>query len=555
MKKLVCLLLCIVLLSLICSATDYDGYVVKLSDNMAHKLSQNLSVYSDAYLLEELDDSGVVKLVADELENVTEISSDHLLVMAEDETALDELISLGIVDGYEKNIYYELLGYEVSSNPYYQNQKWYLDYINASFAWNAGIFGNDVIVAVIDSGVNPHSDIKKNLLQGKNFIDVESLGETYTLDNSDHGTRVAGIIAAECNNLASVGISFKTKILPLKVTEGSKLSLVDAISAIYYAVEQGCDVINLSFGSEDGDSQALKNAINAAISNNIIVVAAAGNSALEGNPLIYPACYSNVISVSNAKKNASGTSLVVSDSSQRNSFVDIAAPGTGIYTLTNTDGVSDSKSGTSFACPVISSVAALAKSVNPYISQSQFEELLKASADSSYLSSSGQDATAWGAGLVDIESFLKHLLSDKKCYVSENVTVSGESFVYLTNLSDVEAIQDCTVIISERDSANNLNVEYLKCSLSPGESLEISLSDNGFSSAANVRVIYDRVPGDVNGDEVVSVRDASVILRYLAGYDVAADVSMMDVNGDGVISVRDAAAILRFCAGYNVELH
>ena len=85
--------------------------------------------------------------------------------------------------------------------------------------------------------------------------------------------------------------------------------------------------------------------------------------------------------------------------------------------------------------------------------------------------------------------------------------------------------------------------------------MEISLSDNGFSSAANVRVIYDRVPGDVNGDEVVSVRDASVILRYLAGYDVAADVSMMDVNGDGVISVRDAAAILRFCAGYNVELH
>ena len=60
---------------------------------------------------------------------------------------------------------------------------------------------------------------------------------------------------------------------------------------------------------------------------------------------------------------------------------------------------------------------------------------------------------------------------------------------------------------------------------------------------------------DINGDENTSVRDASTILRYLAGYEVDADISKMDVNGDGKVSVRDASAILRYLAGYDVTLN
>lgn len=552
MRKVFCILFAVLVLSSVCFAADFDGYIVKIADNTASRLFDTNSVFSGVSLFGELDDSDVVDIIVDEFSDVSEINSKHMLVKAEDETTLQMLIDLGIVESYEENVYLELFDYDVTANPNYENQKWYLDYINADYAWNAGVFGNDVIVAVIDSGVCAHNDIKKNLLPGKNFYEVENYGESYTDDNSDHGTRVAGIIAAECNSLSTVGVSFKSKILPLKVTDGKELTMDRVVAAIYYAVKSGCDVINLSLGGKSGSAE-LKAAVDYAISNNVIVVAAAGNTALSGNEPMYPASFDEVVSVANAMMN--GTQLTINESSQKNTFIDIAAPGTKLHTLTNSNSVDNNKSGTSFSCPVISAVAALAKSVKPDLAQSQFEDLLKASANSSYIAASGLDSTAWGAGFVDIKTFLQYLLADDKYYLSENISVNDEVSAYITNLSDSSAINNCTIIVSERDLDGALNVEYLNYSIAPSTSVEISLSKLGFSADASLRVVLDRIPGDVNGDGTVGVRDASVILRYLAGYNVVADVSMMDVNGDDNISVRDASAILRFCAGYNVDLH
>ena len=551
MKKLLVFLLILLSVSTVCLAEDYNGYIVKITENAAYKLSSSLP-YGSASLMSDMTDSEVVEMIANETPTIEEINSEHMLVKALDDDTLEELVSLGIVESYEKNFYLELCGaYDVTQNANYSDQEWYLDYINADFAWDAGIYGsNDVLVAVIDSGVYAHDDLKRNLLEGKNYVDTDIYGTTDTHDYADHGTHVASIIASECNNLATVGIAFKSKIVPFRVTTSDKLELSYAVDAIYDAVKLNCDVINLSFGSVN-DSQKLEEAINYAISKNVIVVAAAGNYGDTG--YYYPASYENVVSVANAQKN--GDSLEIKSTSQRNDKVDIASVGTGVYSVSNTGAVSG-VSGTSFSCPMVSAVAALAKSVNRNISQSEFESLIKSSADDSYIAASGQDFTAWGAGLLDIKEFFLQMFEGDKTFVSNKFTLNGDTLVYVTNLSDTEAIEKGFVILSEYDAEGILvKSESFPVSIAAGENKAFSITGNGFSSSAAVRVVSGYLPGDVNGDGEVSIRDASAILKYKANQVVSVVEDALDANGDGEVNIRDASAILRFCAGDNVELY
>ena len=549
MKRLLLLVSVALLLCMSCFAADFDGYVVKIKDNTIEHLSY-ASLFSGASLMSELDDSEVVELIADEFESADVINSEHMLMKVDSMEVLQELIDLGIIEDYEEDRYLYLFDYVPENSPNYSDQQWYLDAINADFAWDAGIYGNEVKVAVIDSGVNAHDDIKRNIIPGKNY--VSGFAETYTDDNSNHGTSVASIIASECNNLATVGISFKTKIIPLKVTNDSTLKVSLAVDAIYDAVDiYECDVINLSFG-DTAHSTSLYNAIKYAIDNNVIVVAAAGNWGNTYTGYVYPASYPEVVSVANVQKTSNGFSI--KDSSQKNDMVDIAAPGTSVSTMLNSGNVG-LQSGTSFSCPMVSATAALAKSIDPDMAQSEFEALVKASANKSYIASSGQDSNAWGAGMLDIESLFRTMYKSEKCLVSKNIIINDEAVVYITNLSETAPLGGCTVIITEYDLDGGLVSKSIPLTLSAGQNYRLSLTDNGFSSAAQINVVCDHIPGDVNGDGEVSLRDASVIMRKLAGYDVIAVEAALDVNGDGEFSLRDASVILRYLAGYDVVLN
>ena len=545
MKKILVALIAVLSLTAVCYSAEYDGYVVTISNNTATLLSENISMFSNAMLASDLTDSETVELIADEIDSVKEIDSEHMLVKVDDMSTLEELISLGIVDTYEKNIYLELHGYDVTLNEYYDNQKWYLDMINADFAWNAGVFGSDVLVGVIDSGVSTHSDLIEgiNVHPGKNY--VEGSDEKDTNDEHYHGTFVSSLIASRCNSFGIVGVAFKSKIVPLKVTNEKELTLDYAIAAIYDAVRTfECDVINLSFGVST-ESKVLRDAVDYAINNNVIVVASAGNHANSGYE--YPAAFDEVISVANAQQNG-----FISSSSQRNDKVDIAAPGSNIASLSN-KGVLMTQSGTSFSAPMVSAAAALAKSINPDISQQEFESLLKLSADSSYLSSSGQGTTAWGAGMLDIEALIKLMLSGENCYVSKPYTVENNTFVNVTNLSDTDAFDDCVVTIIEYNSDGSVKKSMnLTVDIAASDTIEIPLTQYGFSSLVEVKTSYDRIPGDINGDKSITVRDASIILRFCAGYTVDVPESIMDVDGSGAVTVKDASLILRYCAEYDV---
>lgn len=550
MRKLLFLILVATLLAVSCFAQDYNGYIVRIADDTMSLLGSNFAEFSGASLMGEMDDSEVVEQISEEFDSIKEINSEHMLVKAADDETLEMLMEMGIVESYEKDYFLELHGYDVTQNANYDDQAWYLGCINADFAWNAGIFGDEVRVAVIDSGVYPHKDIENNLIKGKNYVNESTPDDT--TDNVGHGTSVAGIIASRCNDLATVGIAFKTKIVPLKVTDNKELSMSLAVQAIYDAVDvYNCDVINMSFG-DTNKSATLEGAVMYAINHGVIAVASAGNHGDTG--YMYPASFDDVVSVANASRN--GDSFLIKSTSQRNDRVDVAAPGTDITALSTSGGVTD-VSGTSFSAPMVAAVASLAKSVNPNIGQSEFQSLIKQSANSTYLTTSGQDETAWGAGLLDVKAFFKLMLAGKDCYVSDNIIIDDEVFVYITNLSDTKRIEDCTVVISERDSTGAIiKTENISKALDVSQSLEISLTELGYSSLAAVRVVVDHMPGDVNGDGEITTMDVMAILKYIAKYpDDSTIESALDVSGDGEVSTLDVMTLLRYLAGYPVDLH
>ncbi len=541
------------LLNLAVFATDFSGYIVNVKSDTLSNLN-DMSMFSQGVLMSDISDKDVTGIIADEVDGVTEIFSDRLLLKAENEAVLNVLVTLGIVEAYEPDYIAELYGYDYSTNPSYSNQKWVYDVINADFARKAGIFGEGVRVGVVDSGVYNHSDFEGNIVEGYNFVD----NNADTGDEYFHGTMAAGIIAARSNNTAIVGLAHKSKIVPLKVAKQKSFSISAAITAINKAVSEfDCDVINLSFGITDY-SVNLKNAVDDAISKGAIVVAAAGNgggsSNSSNNNYTYPAAYDEVISVANVS-NVGGV-MKIFNTSQVNDKIDIAAPGTSVVSLSNFGNGTITSTGTSFSAPLVSAVAALAKSINPNITQSQFASYLDRTADSSYLSET-QGSNYWGKGMLNVEKLLKSVLSDtgKKIYVSPvDTDTNGRKSVYISN-TQKSVITDFALVADEYSGSRLSAFKVIpQSSLNSFDSREIYVHTYGFSNKANVKVVADRIPGDINGDGEINVKDVTRLMQLRAGWTVDVVNSNLDVNGDGSITVNDATRLMQYLAGWVVAI-
>ena len=248
-------------------------------------------------------------------------------------------------------------------NDTYRSQQWALNALKAESV-HQSTKGSGVTVAVIDTGVkSSHSDLSGNVLSGVDYV----APGTSANDENGHGTHVAGIIAALQNNSRGIaGMAPKSKILPVRVLDknGSGTS-ANVAKGILYASSHGAKVINLSLGSNQ-QSTAMQSAVADAISKNVLVVAAAGNSgcSLLGGGTEYPAAYPGVVAAAALTQSLSRASY-----SSCGSWVDVAAPGDRIIsTMINSSvglGCSSSAnyctlSGTSFAAPYVSATAALA---------------------------------------------------------------------------------------------------------------------------------------------------------------------------------------------------
>ena len=251
--------------------------------------------------------------------------------------------------------------------------------INVTKVWEKTKGNNNIIVAVIDTGVDyNHPDLKNNIWKStreipNNGIDDDRngyiddiYGWNFASENNDvsdhdsHGTHVAGIIAASNNDIGMVGVAPNVKIMPLNVFRGRAGSASSIIKAIVYAKTNGASIVNMSLTTA-GYDQSLRDTM--AYASDIIFVSAAGNNSQSNNIYPkYPANYDlpNNISVASIDQNGDLSSF----SNYGSTTVHLAAPGDRIYsTLPN--GKYGYKSGTSMATPYITGVSALIKSVYP----------------------------------------------------------------------------------------------------------------------------------------------------------------------------------------------
>jgi subtilisin family serine protease len=289
------------------------------------------------------------------------------------------------------------------SNPYYGKQ-WYLNQDNAFAAWQSPPLFSSVKVAIVDSGVDCGlPDFNGQIAASKSFV-----GGSACMDTQGHGTIVAGEIAGTLDSAGVVGLAYSSQLLVAKVVASDgTIPLKAEASAIRWAVNQGASVINLSFGgvrdpltpSLDTYSKVEAEAVAYAVRNGAVVVAAVGNAdeayATPWEYASWPSALPHVLGVGALTKSGN-----VPEFSDRDStFVDLAAPGVGIFStfpvnLTSKQpncqpqGYTDCATGdyhrpegTSFAAPQVSAAAAVLLGLDPTLTSSQVTTLLERQAD------------------------------------------------------------------------------------------------------------------------------------------------------------------------------
>ena len=356
--------------------------------------------------LPHVEDQIVVKIDPQNLSEVRQALTDLGINLAEDSESIESLDSLILnvdasqinavltalqnnkgVEFAEPNYLVTLAG--TPNDPEFPNQP-NLNVIQVPQSWDALPDMPQVLVAVIDTGVDvTHPDLVNSIWQNSgetgtdaagadkksNGVDDDNngyvddwqgwnvtAGNNRVSDDQGHGTHLAGIIGAEKNNgVGMAGIAPNARIMPVKVLDSNGVgSHAQAAEGIVYAVDMGARIINLGFGGL-GSSDLLFNAIGYALSQNVLVVAAGGNSG--SNTTYYPAGYPGVLAVSAVDNNFNAASL-----SSFGSHINISAPGVSI-TSTFPGGGYIAASGTSMSSAHVSGVAALLAG-NPQFTES-----------------------------------------------------------------------------------------------------------------------------------------------------------------------------------------
>jgi thermitase len=232
-------------------------------------------------------------------------------------------------------------------DPYFDLQ-WGLIKVEAPQAWEVTTGSPSINIAILDTGVDlDHPDLADKLISSVDFSDSASVDDVF-----GHGTHVAGIAAAITNNgIGVAGLGYCSNIMNVKVLGDYGSGTYSGIaSGIIWATDNGAEIINMSLGGSS-NSSTLEDAINYAWSKGVVLVAAAGNN---GNTMpMYPAHYNNCIAV--AATTADDTRR---STSSYGDWVDVAAPGAGIYSTFKNNGYGY-MSGTSMASPHVAGLAAL----------------------------------------------------------------------------------------------------------------------------------------------------------------------------------------------------
>lgn len=371
--------------------SEFDGFIYKLREDVTKKEVKEMETAID-----ELGENPAAGEVAPVI--------DKELYTADSIETIEEVAGADMIEYIEPDYTISLMG---TNDPYYETKGWFLEMIKVPYVWEKGEFGEDITVAVLDSGVMMNHPDFENTKFTDPFNAIND--STDVTDSVGHGTGMAGIIAASYNNKKGLtGIMPQATIMPVKAVDGiTSGTYSKVIKGINYAADHGADVINISLG-DTFDSTALNEACDQAAAKGVILVAAAGNDG--ENNLYYPASYSSVVSVGSIEQDGEH-----SDFSTYNEYVDAVAPGRGILipSKSGTKVGYYSMTGTSAAAPQVAAMAAMVKKVDRSVDSTGFRDILKCSCIDK--GKTGRDDD-FGYGLIDLDRAYRYMTETFSMY-------------------------------------------------------------------------------------------------------------------------------------------
>ncbi|MEA3449397.1 MAG: S8 family serine peptidase [Patescibacteria group bacterium] len=460
----------------------------------------------------------------------------------------------------------------IPSDTYFSNQ-WYLKKIQAPSAWDINYSSQEIVIAVIDSGVQiDHPDLKDNIwrnngeilgnnidddqngyiddVNGWDFVnnlpDSESKFNEYTENGILHGTIVAGVIAAAGNNGVGItGLTWNAQLMSLKaLNDKGEGDTRDIIRAIDYATNNGADIINLSFVGY-GYSQSLNDAIRRAYNSGIIIVAAAGNEQGDSSGLntdeipLYPACHDGnfgenmVIGVSATDALDQKTDF----SGYGGECIDISAPGVSFFSTTvyaperSTENNIYNKyydgywSGTSMATPIISGSIALIAATNPSLSREEIISFLLDSSDNinrlnpNYINQ-------LGAGRVNLYKALtdaKQALDSKKTRLLIGPYSENNSTVQIVNKKGEKEFEFLAYGKNFKGRANIASGDV------DGDGIDEIITGAGPNGGPQVRIFNNK--GILQGQ----------FFAYSPFFRGGVEIACADIDGDGIDEIITGA--------------
>ncbi len=466
----------------------------------------------------------------------------------------------------------------IPNDPEY-GKLWYLPQINAPGAWDQGTGSEDVIVAVLDTGVDlDNPDLKDNIwvntleipgngidddrnsyiddVHGWNFVDGSNdpnpqlgLGATYT--GMNHGTVVAGIIGAVGNNnLDGAGVAWRVRIMPLRVLDSRGTgNAANVEQAIDYAIKNGAKILNLSFvGSEK--SITLDRAIERAYSAGILIVVAAGNFSTNGSngidmdviPL-YPAC----------SDGPSGENWVLAVAAldtldQKLAFsnygrcVDIAAPGIGIYNAQYQNqaeaeyasSFGGSWRGTSMAAPQVSGAAALLRSIDVSFTNTEIRDLLISNSspvDSVNPSFRGK----LGNGRLDVGAAMRAAIASRTSLGTRTAVPTSESRYVVAPAS--KSVSEVRVM------ARDGSVQESFLAYAPGFKGGVSVAVGDLDGDGSEEIVTGAGAGGGPHIRIFSTNGTPLtnFFAFETSYRGGVRVAVLDYNGDGIKEIAVAS--------------
>lgn len=355
-------------------------------------------------------------------------------------TMVDELKKDPSVEDAQVDYYARAL---VTPNDTFFKGLWGLKMINCDKAWDLTKGSAEVVVAIVDTGVDlNHPDLKDKLLAGFDMVNLTDVpaeegcvweGDFSTRDDdpddeNGHGTHCAGIAAGIPDNGQGIaGVAWNCRILPVRVlanircTEGGQSYVTgsgvfsDIADGIIWAADHGAHVISLSLGGyvekTMPEPEPMKSALDYAVAKGCVIAAAMGNDGanLDDEAVYnYPSRYGKLIAVGAVDKNGKRA-----DFSNFGDYKQVMAPGVGILS-TYFGSRYEQLDGTSMATPFVAGLAALIKSVNPHLTPPEVIDLIRQTS-----SKSDQYGKEFGYGIIDALKAIKAVLGKEQRPIEE----------------------------------------------------------------------------------------------------------------------------------------